>query len=126
MSYQNVKKVQMATASSFSTSKNTASEEVYDFTCTLCAKRNKTSEAVKFCLECQVYLCLGCTEWHNSFPSMAGHVLEKAELTSREKKLSLPYVPTERCPKHPAEVIKMYCAKHDQVACTVCTTINHK
>ena len=50
---------------------------------------------------------------------MAGHVLEKAELTLREKTFSVPYVPTQQCPKHPSEVIEMYCAKHDEVTCTV-------
>ena len=44
------------------------SEEACDPTCTLCAKRSKTIETVKFCLKCWEYLCSGCTEWHNTFP----------------------------------------------------------
>ena len=118
--------INMATGAKFSTSTYISSEEVYDSACTLCQKLNKNTEAIKFCLQCQEYLCSECTEYHNKFPVMAGHVLEKAELTSRDKTLSKHYILTEHCTKHPAEIIKMYCAIHDTVACTICTTIDHK
>ena len=110
----------------FRTSTYTSLEEVYDSTCTLCAKLKKYTEAKKFCLQCQEYLCSECTEYHNKFPVMAGHVLEKADLTSRDKTFSKHYVLREHCTKHPSKIIEMYCAKHDIVACTVCTTIDHK
>ena len=115
----------MATGPEFGTSTNISSDVVYDSTCTLCAKLKKNTEAIKFCLQCQEYLCSECTEYHNKFPVMAGHVLEKAELTSKDKTFSK-HVLTEHCTKHPAKIIEMYCAIHDIVACTVCTTNEHK
>jgi len=116
----------MATGAKFSTSTYISSEGVYDSACTLCQKLNKNTETIQFCLQCQEYLCSECTECHNKFPGMAGHVLEKAELTSRDKSLRKHYILTAHCTKHPTEIIKMYCAIHDTVTCTVCTTIDHK
>ena len=110
----------------FRTSTNISSDVVYDSTCTLCAKLKKNTEAIKYCSQCQEYLCLECIEYHNKFSVMAGHVLEKAKLTSRDKTFSNHYVLTEHCTKHPVKIIEMYCAIHDIVACTICTTIDHK
>ena len=116
----------MAKKAKFSISTIISSEEVYDFTCTLCAKLNKNTEAVNLCLQCQKYLCSECTECHNKIPVMADHVLEKVELSTRDKTFGKHDILTEHCTKHPSEIIKMYCAIHDIVACTICTTIDHK
>ena len=115
----------MSKKAKFSTSTYISSEVDYEFRCTLCAELNKNTEAVNLCLQCQKYLCSECTECHNKIPVMAGHVLEKAELTSKDKTFSK-HLLTEHCTKHPAKIIEMYCAIHDIVACTICTTIDHK
>ncbi|XP_053383610.1 uncharacterized protein LOC128549892 [Mercenaria mercenaria] len=106
-----------------------ASDELFDFTCSPCNKKDRKSEAVKYCVDCQEYLCVPCVESHNSFSVLAGHTLvERSKFgnASRTDKKDLPSVPTERCKVHSLKLVDMYCADHDSVGCHVCFTINHK
>ncbi|XP_053383611.1 E3 ubiquitin-protein ligase TRIM56-like [Mercenaria mercenaria] len=106
-----------------------ASDELFDFICSPCNKKDRNSEAVKYCVDCQEYLCVPCVESHNSFSVLAGHILvERSKFgnASRTDKKDLPSVPTERCKVHSLKLVDMYCADHDTVGCHVCFTICHK
>ncbi|XP_053383729.1 uncharacterized protein LOC128549959 [Mercenaria mercenaria] len=106
-----------------------ASDELFDYLCSPCNKQDKNSEAVKFCVDCQEYLCVTCVKSHNSFSVLAGHTLvERSKFgnASRTDSKELPSVPTERCKVHSLKLVDMFCADHDTVGCHVCFTINHK
>lgn len=125
---------------------NNSANVSFDYTCTPCKKKDSDKEAVSYCVDCLEYFCSNCLESHNSFSVMTRHSLlgiseflsahgsqagSTHSLLGKSKFVSgttgtLPAVPTERCPKHPAEIVKMFCQKHDQVGCTVCMTVNHK
>ncbi|XP_053383574.1 uncharacterized protein LOC128549887 [Mercenaria mercenaria] len=106
-----------------------ASNELFDFICSPCNKKDRNSEAMKYCVDCQEYLCVPCVESHNSFSVLAGHTLvERSKFgnANRTDNKNLPSVPTERCKVHSLKLMDMYCADHDSVGCHVCFTINHK
>ncbi|XP_053383612.1 uncharacterized protein LOC128549893 [Mercenaria mercenaria] len=106
-----------------------ASDELFDFICSPCNKKDKNSEAMKYCVDCQEYLCVPCVESHNSFSVLTGHTLvERSKFgnASRTDSKELPSVPTERCKVHSLKLVDMYCADHDSVGCHVCFTLNHK
>ncbi|XP_060606688.1 E3 ubiquitin-protein ligase TRIM71-like [Ruditapes philippinarum] len=105
-----------------------SSDELFDFSCTPCNKKDKNSEAVKYCVDCQEYLCENCVDNHNSFSVLAGHTLvgQSKFGQSGSGSKDLPSVPTERCKLHSLKLVDMYCADHDAVGCHVCFTITHR
>ncbi|XP_060606687.1 uncharacterized protein LOC132758984 [Ruditapes philippinarum] len=105
-----------------------SSDELFDFSCTPCNKKDKNSEAVKCCVDCQEYLCENCVDNHNSFSVLAGHTLVGQSKFGQSGSGSkyLPSVPTERCKLHSLKLVDMYCADHDAVGCHVCFTITHR
>ncbi|XP_060583855.1 uncharacterized protein LOC132740018 [Ruditapes philippinarum] len=104
-----------------------SSDEIFNFKCTGCAKRNKKREAVKYCVECQGYCCQACVVVHEAFPTLVNHnLLDKASFKSAGSTNELPAIPTERCAVHETKIIDMYCQNHDDVGCTTCMTLEHR
>ncbi|XP_060596101.1 uncharacterized protein LOC132750176 [Ruditapes philippinarum] len=119
----------MATGGRLTHSKINASDEVIDYACSPCTKRNKTNEAVRFCVECQEFLCPLCVDNHNSFSVLTGHtLLDKSQFGSLGGSAApnAPALPTERCKVHLTKLVDMYCANHDAVGCSICLNINHR
>lgn len=109
--------------------------------CVPCGRNNKSNQADKYCVQCQEYFCTRCIEMHKNFTLLVHHSL--IEITARsqipasvEEKESTDIVgkdgydvlqvPTERCSKHPAKVVDMYCRAHDIVGCSVCFAPHYK
>jgi hypothetical protein len=78
---------------------------------------------------------------HKNFTLLAKHSLlditektqikttknEEENVESRETEdVGMLQVPTERCLKHPAKVVDMYCKTHDDVGCSVCFIPHYK
>ncbi|KAL4237543.1 hypothetical protein ACF0H5_002257 [Mactra antiquata] len=105
-----------------------ASEETFDFVCTACELDNKTLEAVKYCIECQGYCCLACTDTHRKFPTLRSHNLLDVGQGNpgSNQPPSLPEFPTERCCTHKGKVVDMYCQSHDVVGCSTCISKDHR
>ncbi|XP_060584115.1 uncharacterized protein LOC132740270 [Ruditapes philippinarum] len=119
----------MATGGRLTRSKINASDEVIDYACSPCTKRNKTNEAVKFCVECQEFFCPLCVDNHNSFSVLEGHsLLDKSQFGSLGGSAApnAPPLPTERCSVHLTKLVDMYCANHDAVGCSICLNIDHR
>ncbi|XP_053382666.1 uncharacterized protein LOC123540242 [Mercenaria mercenaria] len=103
------------------------SDEIFSFKCTLCAKKNKNREAVKYCVECQGYCCRSCVDIHEDFPTLEGHqLLDKSDFKSTGITTDLPDLPTLRCKIHTVKVMDMYCGNHDVVGCTNCMALTHR
>ncbi|XP_045156496.2 uncharacterized protein LOC123522989 [Mercenaria mercenaria] len=104
-----------------------ASDEMIDTKCSVCAGKNITREAEKYCVECQEYYCIPCTDTHKAFPATRAHkLLDKADSSTHGLRSSLPSFPTERCPIHKAKLLVMFCKNHDEVVCATCVAINHR
>ncbi|XP_053402503.1 E3 ubiquitin-protein ligase TRIM33-like [Mercenaria mercenaria] len=104
-----------------------ASDEIIDIKCCVCAGKNITREAEKYCVECKDYYCIPCTDMHKAFPLMRGHkLLDKADFSTHGLQSSLPCFPIERCSIHKAKLLDMFCKNHDEVVCATCVAINHR
>ncbi|XP_045173789.2 uncharacterized protein LOC123535264 [Mercenaria mercenaria] len=102
------------------------SDEMFNFKCTVCAKRNGNKKAVKYCVECQGYCCQACVDTHEVFPTLVTHnLLDRASLKSAIT-TDLPEIPTQRCTIHETNLMNMYCENHDVVGCTICITQEHR
>lgn len=104
------------------------SDVIFDFPCSICARRDKSHEAEKYCVECEDYMCAACVDNHSSFHSMARHnLIERSNFEKSQTFVhrTVPSMPMERCPKHPTKLIDMYCEDHDSVHCLICITTDH-
>ncbi|XP_045156436.2 E3 ubiquitin-protein ligase TRIM33-like [Mercenaria mercenaria] len=104
-----------------------ASDEFMDTNCCVCAGKKITRKAENFCVECQDYYCIPCTDTHKTFPLMRGHkLLDKSDFSTHFLLSSLPCFPTERCKIHKAKILDMFCKNHDEIVCVTCVAINHR
>ncbi|XP_060591963.1 probable E3 ubiquitin-protein ligase MID2, partial [Ruditapes philippinarum] len=103
------------------------SDEFINFKCCLCEKKNIKKEADIYCVECQDYYCTPCTDLHKMFPAMSTHqFIDKSSFNTVSLQKSLPSFPVEKCEVHKSELLDMYCADHDDVACATCIAIKHR
>ena len=98
-----------------------ASEECFDHLCSVCKKKNISTEASVYCEDCADYYCAKCVDLHKIVPVLRDHVL----LTAGHGR-KLPSLPTSKCDKHTKNVIDMYCQDDDEVGCIKCITIHHR
>ncbi|XP_045196934.2 uncharacterized protein LOC123551800 [Mercenaria mercenaria] len=105
-----------------------ASDEIITLKCCVCTKKNITRDAEKYCVECQDYYCIPCTDTHKMFPALSGHqILDKADFSSHGLHVAeLPSYPTERCSTHKAKLLVMFCTNHNEVVCASCVAIHHR
>ncbi|XP_045173634.1 uncharacterized protein LOC123535147 [Mercenaria mercenaria] len=102
------------------------SDEMFNFKCTACAKRNGNKKAVKYCVECQGYCCQACVDTHEVFPTLVTHTLLDRASFKSEFTTDLPEIPTQRCTIHETNLMNMYCENHDVVGCTTCIALEHR
>ncbi|XP_053387873.1 uncharacterized protein LOC123542058 [Mercenaria mercenaria] len=110
----------MAGADNLSRSLKGGHEPFYDFSCVLCEKEGRHVEAVKFCDECSVYMCISCIKYHNRFPLNARH-----KLLDQSQFITISKSSLTRCINHPGELINIFCGDHGVVCCSVCKTVQH-
>ncbi|XP_060586134.1 uncharacterized protein LOC132741886 [Ruditapes philippinarum] len=97
--------------------------ELVNFKCVQCEKKNIKKEADIYCVECQEYYCSPCTDLHKMFPLMSTHqFIDKSSFNTVILQKALP----EKCEAHKTELLDMYCADHDDVACVTCIAIKHR
>ncbi|XP_053381899.1 uncharacterized protein LOC128549319 [Mercenaria mercenaria] len=102
------------------------SDETFDLLCSVCKKKNKNTEAAKFCVDCRDYYCSICVKFHDDVPALSLHkILDKGQFQPGPGQV-LQMVPTERCDKHSHKHVDMYCQNHDDVGCSTCMAVDHK
>lgn len=98
------------------------SDECFDVSCTICAKKNRAREASHFCVDCQKNLCGICADVHvehNEHHSIIeGH--GKDHVDGGEATL------TEKCERHPSHLIELFCVDHNALACSLCDLQEHR
>ena len=92
-------------------------EDKSRFTCSTseCACK----KAVAFCETCR-YICLECESVHKSISLLRSHVILSLEEAVKDKLNELPV-----CPKHPREIVKLYCEDCQLPICLLCYPLNH-
>ena len=88
------------------------SESLLMVTCGLCLS---TAQAVKHCHTCDQPLCQLCYDSHERMKMFNSHVVTSPDQAATKKK-SITY----NCPKHPDEILKIYCKKCEEVICQDC------
>ena len=94
-----------------------------DIVCTPCSEDNIQEQAIKYCPECQEFLCAGCTRHHARQRITRSH-----KLVDKDEAKDPPHVAmtTAKCLFHPDREIEMYCREHDMVYCLKCVVTGHK
>lgn len=86
--------------------------------CGLCAS---ITRAVKYCYTCDQPLCQQCCDSHRRMKTFADHTVTSPGLAVTKKKPI-----TYSCPKHPNEVLKIYCQQCEEVICADCVVQSHQ
>ncbi|XP_053388204.1 uncharacterized protein LOC128551382 [Mercenaria mercenaria] len=104
------------------TSIRDGSDADFEIICTPCGEDNIREEAVKFCVECNQYLCTTCVRYHRRIAASKSHKLLD---THDAKNASVAAIVT-KCRYHPDRDIEMYCGTHDMVYCLKCIATEHR
>ncbi|XP_053388738.1 myosin heavy chain, clone 203-like [Mercenaria mercenaria] len=97
------------------------SDADFEITCTPCGEDSVREEAIKYCQECQEYLCAMCTKYHGRLKATRAH-----RLLDKDNDRQSSFVAKTRCRYHPDRDIEMYCEAHDMVYCTLCIATEHR
>ncbi|XP_060561285.1 uncharacterized protein LOC132721053 [Ruditapes philippinarum] len=93
-----------------------------DIVCTPCFEDDIREQAVKYCPECQEFLCTGCTRHHGRQRMSRSHKL----VDKNEAKQGPHFAVQAKCLYHPDREIEMYCEEHDMVYCLKCIATHHR
>ncbi|XP_053388954.1 uncharacterized protein LOC128551995 [Mercenaria mercenaria] len=104
------------------TSVKDGSDADFELVCTPCGEDDIREEAVKFCVECNQYLCTTCARCHRRIAASKSHKL----LDREDAKNASMVVMTTGCRYHPDRGIEMFCGTHDMVFCTKCIATEHR
>ncbi|XP_053375717.1 uncharacterized protein LOC128547337 [Mercenaria mercenaria] len=104
------------------TSIRDGSDADFEYTCTPCGEDHIREEAVKYCPECEEYLCAKCTNQHGRRKATLSHKLQDKDVTKRMSMITI----ATKCRYHPNRDIEMYCETHDMVYCTKCIAKKHR
>ncbi|XP_053392534.1 uncharacterized protein LOC123562159 [Mercenaria mercenaria] len=94
-------------------------------TCTPCSDEGTSEEAVKYCPECDEYLCTTCTKYHRKVKASRDHKLVDREEGKHKSKVAT-LTTKIKCRQHSDRDIEMYCGAHDMVYCLMCIATEHR
>ncbi|XP_063405895.1 uncharacterized protein LOC134689856 [Mytilus trossulus] len=91
--------------------------------CTLCKEDNVISDAVVWCTECEVFLCIDCEKHHKRSRTSKDHTTISAG--NYHKLPSFIKGTSNMCKVHDRK-FELYCSFHACACCVHCTTDNHQ
>ncbi|XP_052807056.1 uncharacterized protein LOC128236211 [Mya arenaria] len=98
-----------------------ASDEIHDFSCSVCKDDNLNIEAKHFCGDCSKYYCDQCLPFHAKIHKR--HVVlgrkEVDKWVGQDNALVM-------CDLHPSKVLELLCEDHDELCCPLCVSLNHR
>ena len=111
--------------------------------CDPCSRINKAKFGYYSCKNCNEHMCGQCYRQHRHCPNSEGlNFLQNLIMDSEDGSVSgrkrsevnnsdvleqqRHSHPTERCSRHPTDLLQMYCGEHDEVCCTVCIALKHR
>ncbi|CAG2224330.1 unnamed protein product [Mytilus edulis] len=89
--------------------------------CGPCSRMDKLATAVKFCTDCEDYLCTDCVHTHTVITALASHHLIQEDIQTDEA-LNI----KRMCSDHPDMVLEFHCSKHDRLICRTCSVNRHR
>ena len=102
--------------------RNQASATVANF-CDPCLLLNKNVNAEQYCVDCDEFFCSSCSSVHKVSKLSRNHKILPREQMPLQKIAS-----TEEnvCSKHSKERLNYFCKVHNDLACTLCISLEHK
>ena len=83
-------------------------------------------KATGFCRDCEDFLCEECQGAHKKMRKLKGHKLLSLEEYQSQSISIVPPKALQNCPKHPQNVLKIYCETCSTLICNDCTVRLHK
>ncbi|XP_052804054.1 uncharacterized protein LOC128234095 isoform X3 [Mya arenaria] len=108
-------------ASKHRTSVLNASDEIHDFSCSVCKDDNLNIEAKHFCGDCSKYYCDKCLTFHAK--------LHKRHVVLGRKDVDKWVGQGDAlvtCALHPLKVLELLCEGHNELCCHICVSLNHR
>ena len=100
------------------------SDQVVDPLCEPCLENTKTKvDAVCFCPECNVFLCMSCLDYHKRLPILQDHTILRG--SRMPKSLADKPVKYPNCILHVGNTNDHYCIEHHKMVCTECIKQDH-
>ena len=93
---------------------------------TQCEKCEQAA-ATGFCRDCGQFICDKCTDIHQLWKEFKGHqIVTIGDVQAQAASLIPPKKKVAYCPRHPENVLKIYCETDSELICTDCTVRLHK
>ena len=100
------------------------SDQVVDPWCEPCLENAKTKiDAVCFCPECNVFLCISCLDYHKRLPILQDHTILRG--SRMPKSLADKPVKYPNCILHVGNTNDHYCIEHQNMVCSECIKQDH-
>ena len=100
------------------------SDQVIDPWCEPCLEETKVkADAIGYCPECNIHLCLSCHESHKKWPMLQKHRLLRGSRMPKshaDKPIRYP-----GCASHAGNYTEYYCSNHEQMVCNNCLKKDH-
>ncbi|XP_052769426.1 uncharacterized protein LOC128209441 [Mya arenaria] len=98
-----------------------ASDEIHEFSCSVCKDEHLNKEAKYFCGDCSKFYCDKCLTFHAKIHKR--HVVlgrkDEDKWVGQGNTLAL-------CHLHHPNVLELLCEEHDELCCQLCVTVNHR
>lgn len=91
--------------------------------CGLCERDGKQSTAEKYCMNCEVYLCIKCKNPHVRFSHGAHEIMDAKDV--KEPPGVNDMKGYDKCQIH-GDSFRVYCVKHEELCCSDCHIETHK
>ena len=103
-----------------------ASDEMFDNTCGPCKEDNIEKGANQYCVDCGVYLCNQCKDFHRKLPLSKNHkVVLGSQNLAAISLVSQGSGPAHYCGCNTNKEVEFYCENHEDVMCGPCRSIKH-
>ena len=84
-------------------------------------------DAIASCCECGgFFLCEGCFKVHKQLPSTKNHSMVSLNQLMQSNTPALAANKSLLCPRHPQELLKLFCEDCEELVCRDCVLVRHK
>lgn len=97
--------------------------------CVRCKENEKSTLAIKYCFDCQEFLCEMCCRIGHGFKQLKHHLLINIEQDScdrKEREVIRSMSDYLVCQSHPDKELSLLCREDNTLCCSACTEISHR
>ena len=89
-----------------------------------CSNCGEGSKASSKCQDCQEFYCSDCTSQHQKFKATRDHTMVSLSEAAQSPEKLLESM-NEKCERHPAKTLELFCVTCDQAVCSTCALTQH-